>query len=268
MTPRDIKEIEEELTKTLKMNEKQFPIQFSKDPEKQGMILLNHFQNTETIESLMVLARLKKPGDIAILSRGIFESVLNMGLLLYLPLDKGVDRYRKFISVEALKNYRHLASIERVLAETVYKPSEIADYEKEAKEYEVKYGKPKSSWSGMKVIDICKILDMNYPPAIDMNHFFEFMYCQVYRRGSSVVHRSQLGLLRNIEIKSIDLIDSKQVHSMTIKNNELVFSYFHGLILYIASMRIVGKAFDTATLEEYFQKRIGFLIGGYPDDFT
>lgn len=268
MTPESVEEIEREVIKTLKMNEKQFPIQFGKDAEKQGMIVLNHFQNTETIESLIILAKNKKSGDIAILPRSIFESILNMGLLLHLPLERGVNRYRKFISIETLKIYRHMADIGGDTANKIYKPTEIAKYEKDAKEYEIKYGKPKSSWSGMSVIDVCKILDKNYPRVINTNHFFEFMYCQVYRYGSAIVHRSQMGLLRNIKIESRSLIDGKSAHFMNPRDEGLIFNYFHGLISYITSMRILGKAFNIGFSEDYFQKRIGFLIGGYPNDFT
>lgn len=265
MTPETIEQTEHEILETLRFNEGLFPLKFGEDAEKQGLILQNHFQNTETLESLIILAKYKKSGDIAILTRSIFESALNMGLLLRLPLDEGVNRYQKFSSVESIKIYRHMASIEKEFADEIFKSTEINKYEIEEKEYETKYGKPKLSWSGKSIIDICAILDKNYPPVIDTNHFFEFMYCQVYRYGSSATHRTQMGLLRNIKIESKSLINGKNIHAMSPRDESLYFNYFHGLISYIISLRMIGIAFKIDSLEDYFQKKTGVLIGGYPE---
>jgi hypothetical protein len=265
MTPDDIDSIEKEVIKTLNTNNSLFPIRFGKDADKQGMIILNHFQNTETMESLIILAKNGKSGDIGTLVRSIFESVLNMGSLLYLPSEEGANRYRKFISVESLKVYTHMSTIEKDVAEKIYKPSEIKKHERDAKEYEAKHGKPKLTWSGLNAADVCKLLDEKMPPVIKTNHFFEFLYCQAYRYGSAAIHRSQMGLLRNIRIDSKGLFDGKSVHSMKAREEGLIFNYFHGLVSFIASMRLLGEAFKIVALEDYFQKRIGFLIGGYPE---
>ena len=263
MTPETIEQIEIEVLAALKFNETVTPLKFGKESKKQGMILLNHFQNTETLKSLMILAKHKKSGDIAILTRSIFESVLNMGLLLLLPLDEGINRYQKFNSIESLKCYRHMASIEKETADKIYNTTEIKEYEKGAKEYEIKYGKPKLSWSGKNSIDICKLLDNNYSPVIKTNHFFEFMYCQIYRYGSSAIHRTQMGLLRNLKINSRTLINGKKLHIMNNRDEILNFNYFHGLVSYITSLRIIGKTFEIDSSEDYFQEKIGSLIAGY-----
>jgi hypothetical protein len=266
MTPETVEEIEKEVFKTIDFNNKLFPLQFGKNVEKQGIILLNHFQNFETLKSLVILAKNKKAGDIAILSRSIFESSLNMGLLLHLPLNEGLERYRKYTSVESLKIYQHMTSFDKETADKIYKSLNISECEREANEYRKKYGKPKNSWSGLSCIEICKILDKDYPPVIKTNHFFEFMYCQVYRYSSSIIHRTQMGLLRNIKISSKKLANEKCIHFMDSRKEGLIFNYFHGLISFIISIRILGRAFNISLLENYFQKRIGFLIAGYKND--
>jgi len=68
MTPETIEQIEHEILETLRFNEGLFPLKFGEDAEKQGLILLNHFQNTESMESIIILAKYKKSGDIAILT--------------------------------------------------------------------------------------------------------------------------------------------------------------------------------------------------------
>ena len=154
MTPKNIAEVEKETIETLNVNKKLFPLQFGKDMEKQEMIILNHFQNSETMKSLIILAKNNKSGDVAILSRSIFESVLNMGLLLFLSYEEGVNRYKKFLSIEALKIYRHMAKIEKQVADKIYKPAKITSLEKDVKEYEIRYGKPKLTWSGLNSADL------------------------------------------------------------------------------------------------------------------
>lgn len=266
MTPKTVKEIEEEVGKTLEVNQKHYPLLLGKEAEKEGFIFLNHFQNTETLRSIRVLARKERAGDIAVLTRAIFESVLNMGLLLHLPSDEGIDRYKKFLSVELLRTYEHMASIDNEYADQIYAPPKVRLLRKERQEYEHRYEKPKSSWSGMKSIDICKMLDRKYPPVPNGSHFFELMYCQSYRFGSAAVHRSKMGLVQSLQVmESGSLITGESGYDVRSRQEGLIFYYLHGLISFIISMRILGRAFNIDFLEDYFQKRMRSLIGDQPE---
>jgi len=197
--------------------------------------------------------------------RSIFESVLNMGLLWHLPENEGVTRYELYMSVESLKVYRHMADIERDTASKIYKSEDIKKWEANSNQYERDYGLVTSSWSGKNAIEICRILDSEYPPVVKSEHFFEFMYCQIYRYGSSATHRSQRGISRHLEVVSAPCRSGGRVHSAQIKEEGLIFNYFHSLIAFLASMRVLGRAFNIPSLEDYFQKKVGFLIAGYPE---
>lgn len=261
MSPKTVEEIEKEVVNTLEVDRKQFALQLGKEAEKQGFIFLNHFQNTQTLKSLRMLARYKKAGDVAALTRSIFESALNMGLLLHLPLKDGKDRYEMFPSVELLKFYTHMAALDKNYANEICASNVIAQAAEQAKVYESRYGKPRSSWSGLDNLSICKKLDAVYPPVMNRINFFEFMYCQIYRFGSSAVHRNKMGLVQNIQIGNSDTFKSGQkVNSIKSREEGLVFYYLHGLISFIISMRILGRSFDRPSLEDYFQKRMRSLI--------
>ena len=117
----------------------------------------------------------------------------------------------------------------------------------------------------MNAIEICKILDKYYPPVIKSKHFFEFMYCQSYRYGSSATHRSQQGISRHLRIISASSIKGGRLHFAQAREEGLILNYFHSLVAFLASTRVLGRAFNIPSLEDYFQKKIGFLIAGYPE---
>lgn len=265
MTPETVEEIEAQLSEILDEESKIYPLEFTNDYEKQGVVILNHWQNRESLDSIRVLARMKRTGDVGIIGRSVFDSVLNMGLLLYLPISEGVRKYERYTTVELLKVYRHMADIEEATAHNIYKAQVIQKYELEAKQYEIDYGEARSSWSGKSAMDVCRILDKQYPPVIRTTHFFEFLYCQIYRFGSSITHRSELGLLRSVSIDSISTRSRAKMHTMKASEEGLLFNYFHSLIAFLVSMRIAGRAFGVTSLESYFQRKIGSLVAGYPE---
>lgn len=257
--------LNQQLHEVLQEESKIYPLQFTDDSGKQGLIVLNHYLNKDSIDSVNILANKQRALDVGIIGRSIFESVLNMGQIWQLPVNEGVSRYELFMSVESLKVYRHMAEIEPETASKIYNSDDIKRFEAELEQYEREYGSVTSSWSGMTAVEICKVLDIEYPPVIKTRHFFEFMYCQIYRYGSSATHRSQQGLSRHLKFVSTPSRSGGRVHSTQIKEEGLIFNYFHSLIAFLASMRVVGRAFNIPSLEGYFQRKVGLLIAGYPE---
>ena len=257
--------LNQQLQEVLQEESKIYPLQFTDDSGKQGLIILNHYLNKDSMDSVNILANKKRALDVGILGRSIFESVLNMGLIWFLPVNEGVTRYELFMSVESQKVYQHMAVTEQETASKIYKSDDIRRWEAESEQYEREYGRATSSWSGISAVEICKILDREYPPVIKSEHFFEFMYCQSYRYGSSATHRSQRGISRHLEVVSAPSRSGGTVHSAQTKEEGLIFNYFHSLIAFLASTRILGRAFNIPLLEEYFQRKVGFLIADYPE---
>lgn len=255
--------INQQLQEVLEEDSKIYPLQFSDESGKQGLIILNHHLNKDSLDSVQVLANMRRALDVGIIGRSIFEAVLNMGLLWRLPENDGVDRYERFLSIESLKVYRHMEQIEKDTAGKIYKFEDIKKWEADYNQYQIDYGVETSSWSGKTTAEICHILDKEYPPVVKTEHFFEFMYCQIYRYGSSATHRSQRGISRHLELVSAPSRSGGRVHSAQSREEGLIFNYFHSLIAFLASMRVIGRAFNIALLEDYFQRKVGFLIAGY-----
>ena len=257
--------INQQLGEVLKEESKIYPLQFSDESGKQGLIILNHHQNKDSIDSIRVLASMNRALDVSTIGRSIFDSVLNMGLLLYLPVNEGVSKYKLYASIEELRIYRNMSKVGQDIADKIYKNEDIKKWEADSGKYEMDYGVPKSSWSGKTTLEACRMLDSEYPSVVKSEHFFEFLYCQIYRYGSSATHRSQLGISRNVRIVSAPATGGRMLHTADSREEGLVFNYFHGLLAFLASMRVVGRAFKIPSLEEYFQKKVGYLIAGYPE---
>lgn len=260
-----VESLNRQLQGVLREESKIYPLEFTGDSEKQRLIALNHYLNRDSMDSVRILADKQRALDVGIIGRSIFESVLNMGLIWHLPVDEGVTRYELFMSVESRRVYEHMADIEKDTADKIYKPEDITRWRSESAEYERAYGRAKSSWSGKDAVAICRILDRDYPPVVRSEHFFEFMYCQSYRYGSSAMHRSPQGVSRHLEVVSAPHRSGATAHSAQIRQEGLVFNYFHSLLAFLGSIRVIGRAFDIPSLEDYFQRKVGFLIAGYSE---
>ena len=261
-----VETLNEQLQEILTQDSKIYPLQFTDEPSKQGLVILNHQLNKDSINSVKTLANMRRALDVGIIGRSIFEAVLNMGLIWHLPENEGVTRYELYLSIESLRIYRHMAQIEEETANKIYKQEDIKKWETEWERYERDYGTVTPSWSGMTAVEVCKILDRALQTVVKSNHFFEFLYCQIYRYGSAAVHRSQQGISRHLEIVSAPSRSGGRVHSARAREEGLIFNYFHSLIAFLTSMRIVGKVFNIPSLEDYFQKKVGSLIAGYPEE--
>ena len=128
--------LNQQLQEVLQEESKIYPLQFTDNSGKQGLIIVNHHLNKDSIDSVSVLANKQRALDAGIIGRSIFESVLNMGLIEYLPVKNGVTRYKLYMSVESLKLYRHMAHIEPETANKIYKPDNTKKWEAESRRYE------------------------------------------------------------------------------------------------------------------------------------
>jgi hypothetical protein len=60
-----------------------------------------------------------------------------------------------------------------------------------------------STWTGHSLEEKVKLLDENFPPTYNEKHFYEYLYCQVFRKGSSATHSSYAGLSKGVQVESI-----------------------------------------------------------------
>ena len=201
--------------------------------------------------------------DVGTICRSIFESVLNMGLLLLLPAKEGVDRYHLFSSIEALRWHNDIVQQFKEfegLAGAISEAEDVRKWEADLRLYESDYGTPSASWSGKNTVDVCKILDKEWPAVGVQKHFFGFLYCKIYRQGSWAAHRSPQGLAGHVHIVTALDEQGAQVREACSSKEGLVVDYFSSLVAFLASMRIVGRAFNIPWLEDYFQNKVGFLL--------
>ena len=83
-----IESLNRQLQEVLQEESKIYPLEFTNASGKQGLIILNHHLNKDSMDSAKIIANKQRALDVGIIGRSIFESVLNMGLicLLYCSL--------------------------------------------------------------------------------------------------------------------------------------------------------------------------------------
>jgi len=227
-------------------------LKLEKDAMRKGFVLLNNDRNYFTFHTIRYLAKVERVADIYTLSRAMFESVINMGLITKSLIDNDIERYQSFPFIESYKIYNHLKKIELENLSGI--TSEEYEYlRKHRYKYEAKWNKL-STWSGNNLEQNVILVDKNYPATWGIQHFYEYLYCQVYRKGSQVVHSSFGGLMKGINIDELIQDDGEKVKVFIPDQENLVFACFHSLFVFLSSMRFLGISIGNKEFEIYNQK--------------
>ncbi|MBA7490523.1 hypothetical protein ES702_01061 [subsurface metagenome] len=258
----DIQTYQELAEKYLKYQFALCPMKFNAVPELQIAIMQSHQSNTDTMFSLRQIVTLKNVNDVYCLSRSMFESVVNMGVLVTVEIKDGAQRFLDFQHLEEYKILDHLRQVEPDFVKKVYKPSEVKVITEGRNSFVSKYGNI-SNWCGLSLIERIELIDKNLPPTCSNTKFFEYLYCQVYRKGSGATHRTSTGLGRSTVwtkamVGNLNLIEPKP------NMNHLVFASIHSLITYLASIRFIGQVLEDKKeeTESFYQEETAHIIAG------
>lgn len=258
----NIQTYQELADKYLKYQFALYPMKFDGEPQLQIAIMQSHQSNTDTMFSLRQIVVLKNVNDVYCLSRSMFESVVNMGVLVTGKIKDGVQRFLDFQYLEAYKILRHLRQVEPNFVNKVYKPDEIKVITEGRNSFVSKYGNI-SNWCNLNLIEIIKLIDKNFPPTCSNNKFFEYLYCQVYRKGSGATHRTSTGLGRST-VWTKTMVANLNLIEPTPNMDHLVFACIHSLIVYLASIRFIGQilASKKEETESFYHAESSRIIAG------
>jgi len=241
-----------------------YPMKFDAELELQIAIMQSHQSNTDTMFSLRQIVTLKSVNDVYCLSRSMFESVVNMGVLVTGKIKDGAQR---FLDFQYLETYKILQNLRRVEPEPnfvnkIYKPEVVKIITEGRNCFVSKYGNI-SSWCNLNLIERINLIDKYFPPTCSNNKFFEYLYCQVYRKGSGATHRTSAGLGRSTiwgKTKVDELNFIEPVHNI----NHLIFASIHSLIVYLASIRFIGRIIKKKEkeVEAFYHKETTRIIAG------
>lgn len=163
-----------------------YPVHAKKDPERINLLFLNHDRNFSTFLTIRYLVEHQRVADIYTLSRSMFESIISMGLLAKNLVPDDITRYQEFQYLEIYKTDMHLKKLG--LENLGLSSSDAQVVSDKRSKYLKKWGKKESSWTGGSLEDNVKTVDGAYSPACNESHFYEYLYCQVYRKGSQSTH--------------------------------------------------------------------------------
>jgi len=239
-----------------------YPMEFNSPPELQLVMMQLHQSNTDTMFSIRQIVTIKNVNDVYCLARSMFEAVVNMGVLATGKIKNGAQRFIDFQYVEAYKIFIHLKQIVPDFVNKVYKPDEIKIIRERRNSFVTKYGNI-SNWCGLNLLERVRLIDESFPPTCSNKKFFEYLYCQVYRKGSGAIHRTSTGLGRStiwkrIIVKNVNLIEP-------IPNiNHLVFASIHSLLVYLGSIRFIGCIIKNKKkeTESFYQTETARIIAG------
>jgi hypothetical protein len=227
-------------------------IRLDSDPQRKQIMALNHDKNYFSFHSIKYLSNLGRVPDVYILSRAMFESIVNMGLIAKKLVNDDLERYIRFQYVENYKLYKHLNNIDfgHMLELT---QEEALKLEQFNAEYISKFGKIKN-WSGNNLAQNVKLLDINYSSTCNESHFYEYLYCQVYRSGSEYIHASYFGLEKGVDAIEISKSYEGTNYTYETKSENLIFSCYHSLLVFLSSIRFLGIIMGRQDIEDYYHE--------------
>lgn len=235
-----------------------YPVGVKEDPSRVNLVFLNHDRNFSTFLTIRYLVEHERVADIDSLSRSMFESVVSMGLLSKRLIQEDIERYQDFQFIEIYKTYNHLKQLglERLSG---ISPSEIDFLNSKRSEYLRKWGRSTSTWTGQSLEQNVRLIDEAYAPTCNERHFYEYLYCQVYRKGSQAAHSSFAGLAKGIEIERV-IINDTSIQRFKANEANLIFSCFHSLLVFLSSVRFLGHLTGKKKAEDYFQRIADYII--------
>jgi len=235
-----------------------YPVSVREDITRVNLVFLNHDRNFSTFLTIRYLVEHERVTDIYSLSRAMFESVISMGLLSKKLIQEDLERYQYFQYIEIYKTCDHLKQLglERLSGVPA---SDINFLRSKRDEYLRKWGKNISTWTGKSLEQNVRLVDKAYPPTCDEKHFYEYLYCQVYRKGSQATHSSFAGLAKSVKTERVTL---QGMPFARFKANEahLIFSCFHSLLVFLSSVRFLGYLTGNQKVEDYFHKIADYVI--------
>ena len=235
-----------------------YPVPAQKDQSRIDLIFLNHDRNVSTFLTIRYLVEHERVADIYVLSRATFESIISMGLLAKNLVVDDISRYQEFQYLEIYKTYAHL---KRLGLENLsgISASDVQTMSKHRSDYINKWGRSESSWTGKSLEENVRTVDQAYPPTCNESCFYEYLYCQVYRKGSQSTHSSFAGLSKGVKVEAVTPpgIVAKR---FSVSEEHLIFSCFHSLLVFLSSVRFLGMAIGKEDCEAYFQKIARYII--------
>lgn len=236
-----------------------YPIEIVDDPIRLNLVFLNHDRNFSTFLTIRYLVDHERVADIYTLTRSMFESIISMGLLSKCLIEDDIDRYQNFQFIETDKTYNHLKQLGLEKLSGI-SHSDIKFVNEKHEEYFKKWGNNTQSWTGKNLLQNVKIIDENYPPTCNEKYFYEYLYCQVYRKGSQATHSSFAGISKCVKIEEMLMPGDITAQRFKVNEEHLVFSCFHSLLVFLSSIRFLGHLLGKKETEDYFHKIARYII--------
>lgn len=234
-----------------------------KDQIRAYLVYLNHYRNVSAFETIRYIADRERVADIYTLSRGMLDSVITMGLLSRQRLIKDdIDRYQHFRFVEAAKRYDHLKKL-GLQEHSGIPASAVKSLNGKRDEYIRKWGKNSESWTGKSLLENVRSIDNEVAATLGTKHFYEYLYCQVYRTGSWLIHSSLAGLGNVFEAEKVQTRGINEDIRFKTHPGHLSFSFLYSILVFLSSIRFMGNVLDERKAEDFHHEMSDALMSKF-----
>jgi len=244
-----------------------FAISIKEDARRKELIHNDYMRNFHTFEVVKILIENQNIEEIYYLARGMFERMINMGVLssrIYEKTkDDDVGLYEDFSVLEIKRLYNQITE----LGYSVFKVKEqinefLEKCEKKKKEFVSKYPSFKikninQGWSGDSIRDRIKKLDRKCKGIFKYNNYFELLYLVFYKLACNLMHPSNIGFLslynEEIKLSENNTLEEKKV---TIRKEQIISAGRYTNIIIFISLYFFGKVLNDDEIIDYSLKNI------------
>lgn len=240
-----------------------YPISIPMEPlskqQRTNILYSLHEMNLKTITTIQYLIDVERVQDIFALCRQIFETTVNMGILAKQIIDDDLNKYLEYDYFQINKGNNHIKQLdlENFVQMDVERVKEIDDMVVAIKIKRNYRGFPQS-WTNTDLRSRTKLLDENYDSYVNdiKKHLYEYLYCQIYRAASQVLHATPAGFLKMYEFNVKSKTDKRTVYNLKRVEGILESVSLYAIIIFLSSIRFFGIILENNRAESYFKTKI------------
>ncbi|PKL91267.1 MAG: hypothetical protein CVV21_08625 [Candidatus Goldiibacteriota bacterium HGW-Goldbacteria-1] len=240
-----------------------YPITIPSDSEenqiRNNILYSLHELNLKSFETIQYLISTYKVSDIFALSRQIFETTINMGLLAKPIIPDDLEKFCEYDFFQINKGNTHIKEmkLDKYIKIEESRVSEISEKVKQIKQKR-NYKNNPQSWTNTDLLSRTKLIDENYLNYIpeQNKHFYELLYCQLYRASSQVLHATPAGFLKMYEFNPELKKNSVTHYKLKLVDGIMMKAAEYTIISFLSSIRFFGIYLNKTEAEEYFKEKI------------
>lgn len=251
-------------------------INTNKDETRRQLVHDDYMRNYHNLKIIMtIMDFVEKDNDekyyaeeIFVISRAMFERVINMGVLskrLYegSTASEDLEIYEGFNVLEIESIYKHLTDLGYTLFDNVVDKNKFENIQNDNiqnfyKKFPLFNKKNKSNgWTKQSLIERVKKIDKEGGNISGVDNYFELLYIAFYRMACKVSHPSNLGFMSFYEKVVSETDGGKTLETQVIPRKEkIIEGGRYAIIMYLNSLYFLGSVLEDKQIIDFYKEKI------------